>query len=526
MYNLRPYQADAKNLIYQKIREGKRRILYWLPTGGGKGMAMSDFAKDATTKGAQCLTVMRRRELIFQTKSNYEKYHAHTVSIIMGASKGYMFGHFIQVCSIDTIRTRMLMDAYQYLARFKIILVDECHDSNSPTYQRFFDWVIAAGNDPIFIGFTATPFTIGGKALDFWQDYVNTITPQQMRDEGWLVPDVTFAPLSKIDTLGLKLECGDFKEKDLFDRAQDSVLVGDIVKTWQEKGQDRPTLLFCVNKEHSKLMAAAFNRQGIPTMHIDESTTSAERADAIAKLKTGALKVLSNINTLTTGVDAPCVGTIILARPTWSEVLYIQTVGRGARPFKICADCGFEYGGDKACLKCKSIATSFEKLDYIILDHAGNIGRHGLPYDERKPKLKLKMSEQELKNLSGAGYRNNPPPIKTCDNCFAVYSPSRLCCPQCQHANKVEHLPDTEKGELSLIDEATAKKLKLNQYLSAYKALKVRSDLYNWKPNAIWFNLHKRCGDGIFAFKSELGLPSWLEPVIIKKQWDNLDEKN
>lgn len=500
MFKLRDYQSHGKNLTYTLIRQGKKQILYWLPTGGGKGLAMSDFAHDVTSRGKKCLVIMRRRELIFQTKINFEKYHRHNCSIIMGSEKGFDPTKNVQICSIDTLRNRDL----DFLKSFDVVIIDECHDTNSQTYQRIIEFL----GDKIFIGFTATPFTVGGKPLKFWQDVVQPIDAAEMRDRGFLSHDVTFAPAAQIDVRGLELSStGDFRESDLFDRAKDNVIVGDIVRTWLEKGENRPTLLFCVNKEHSKLMTAAFILAGVPTIHVDESTTSEERKIAINKLKSGEIKILSSIGILTTGVDIPQVSCLIMARPTQSEVVYIQSVGRGLRPFKICGDCGLEFGAEKQCLKCKSENYKFEKDFCIILDHSGNVFRHGLPFDKRTAKL----GETETKSKDG---EKPDVAIKTCEQCFVVYSPQLECCPVCGTVSKTKNVIKEKSGELRLVDEETTRKFKLNKCHSSLQNLKLRQRWFNWKENAVWFKLHKECGDMIFEFEEQLGVPRWLKKVI------------
>lgn len=528
MYQLRDYQQDGKDELYEKIRQGKRNLIEWIPTGGGKGLMMSDLVNDVASMGFGTMTVMRRRDLIFQTRENYIKYHRHDVSIIMGNTKGYDATKLHQVCSIDTIRTRMALGHYEYLAKKRLYIIDECHDSNSPTYQRFFEWIKSVNPDAIFVGFTATPFTVGGLPLGFWQDYVQPIKPVDMRDKGWLVPDLHYAPETKINTAGLKLEQGDYKEKDLFDRAKDSVLIGDIVATWLKYGEQRPTIMFCVNKEHSMMMTAAFNMRGIPAIHVDESTTSDERKVAVDGLRPGVgkYKVICCIETLTTGVDAPWVSCLIWGRPTWSEVLYCQGNGRGLRPYKVCADCGFQYGAEMACLKCKSTLVSFQKQNCIILDHAANAERHGFVYDDRRARIKALMGEEEQKKYSKGGARKVENPITMCEKCF-VYTKPGMPCPKCLSVKKCVELPKIEAGELKLIDDELAAKLRLNQLLSQYEYLYRRAEIQRRPVSGIWFTLYNQHGDLIFQppYKEKLGVPDWVEKQIWEKKQKEIYER-
>ena len=105
----------------------------------------------------------------------------------------------------------------------------------------------------------------------------------------------------------------------------------DIVTTWMKRGENRPTFCFAVNRRHAQEIQAQFLNAGIPAGYVDAYTPVEEREVMIDKLRTGELKIICNIGTMTTGVDAPFVSCIILARPTKSEMLYIQIIGRGLR---------------------------------------------------------------------------------------------------------------------------------------------------------------------------------------------------
>jgi superfamily II DNA or RNA helicase len=134
-------------------------------------------------------------------------------------------------------------------------------------------------------------------------------------------------------------------------------LVGDIVTHWQRLGEGRKTVIFAVDVNHSVHIAAEFNAAGIPAGHIDGTTPVAEREETLRKLSAGELTVVSNCMVLTEGWDQPDVSCAVLARPTKSLGLNMQMVGRVLR-------------------------THPGKANALILDHAGNLLRHGLPEDE------------------------------------------------------------------------------------------------------------------------------------------------
>ena len=96
---------------------------------------------------------------------------------------------------------------------------------------------------------------------------------------------------------------------------------------------------FAVSVEHSKHLTAAFNAAGIKAEHLDGKTPSKERSEAAMRLATGETKILWNVDLFGEGYDLSAqagtevtVDAVVLARPTKSEALYLQQVGRALRP--------------------------------------------------------------------------------------------------------------------------------------------------------------------------------------------------
>lgn len=476
-YELRDYQVKGYNQLIEKIKQGNKKIIYWAATGAGKGLCMPHLVNSALLKNKKVLTVMRRRELIFQTDKNYQNYYGIKSGIIMGNEKGFNKSLNSQICSIDTIRSRL--NKLEFLKEFDLIIIDECHDTTSPTYQKFFEFM----GDKIFIGFTATPFRTGNKPLDFWETYVQPIKPFELKDQGFLVPFRVFAP-KLMDLTGIKkLSTGDYNNKQLFAMVSESKIVGDIVETYKKYGRP-PAVLFGVNKAHSALMAHAFREANISATHIDESHNSDERQKAVHDLENGTISILTNVNIFSTGINIPSIKTIILARPTTSEILYVQQVGRGSRT----------YPGKEYC---------------IVLDHAGNsINRFGLPYDERDAELgsgTTKKSSEKSKQIS-----------KQCKECFAILEMSFSVCPYCDAPLKTEREIKLESGELTEITE-TPPHVEFQKYKTELSRLNAVGLQRNWKPNAKYFILYERFGDSIMKFEKELGIPSWI-PKLAKNK--------
>lgn len=486
-FKLRNYQQDAKKSTYSEIRGGVFKIINWLTTGAGKGVLMADYASDALKRGKKVLVVMRRRDLIFQTRDNFKKYRGIDSSIIMGKEKGYKADNPCQICSIDTVRNKIKKDEFSYLAAFDLIIIDECHDTTSPSYKRLFDFL----GDKIYLGFTATPFEVGNKPLTFWEKAIKPINPSELRDQGFLVPCRFFRP-GKIDTSGIKKQNGDYSVKELYEAVSDLKIIGDAIDAYKKHGENKAFIGFCVNKAHSKLMAHAFTEAGVPAIHIDESHSKAEREKAKEELENGTIKGVFNVNIFSTGWDCPMLEVMIGLRPTLSEILAIQQWGRVLRTSP---ETGKKYA--------------------VILDHANNCSRFGFPYDDDRMACLTEFSYDYKKKEE----RKEEIKVKDCPECLATIEHHLKQCPFCNfefqtQAKEVEH----EDGELVEVSQSENSKIdkRLKKIESHFNTLIEKQRTNGWKDNAKYFLLHDKFGHEIFNYMEELSIPKWIEGAIKK----------
>lgn len=294
------------------------------------------------------------------------------------------------------------------------ILVHNCHN-----WFEFYGKWMQSWNAIPFIGLSATPYTKGlGK---HYQDMVIASSTQELIDLGWLSPFKVYAP-SHPDLKGVRTVAGDYNESDLEKAMDKSPLVADIVDTWLKLGQSRPTLCYGVTRAHAKHIQQEFERAGVPSDYIDSYTELEERREIARKFHSGEVKVICNVGVLTTGIDWD-VRCIILARPTKSDILFQQIIGRGLR-------------------------TAEGKDHLVVLDHSDTHLRLGFVTDieekyetlcDGKPKEKPASQEKET------------PLPKECPKCHFLKPPKVGICPACgfkpERLSNVEHI-DGELGEL------------------------------------------------------------------------------
>jgi len=442
---LRDYQEKGISQLRSKFKEGKKRVIFFLATGGGKGACISWLIDSCIKNNTRVLVLVRRRSLIVQIVQIVKMYHNNIAGIIMGTTPMNL-SHLCQVASIDTFHRRI----DKLKNDFKFIIIDECHDTSSPSYKRALEWL----GDKQYVGFTATPFNEN----PFWEDYVKPIEMHELRDQGSLSDAKVYSPPT-IDVSEVRKQAGDFNNQDLFDKTTKSKVIGDVVEHYIKYGLDKPAILFAVNKAHSKIMAAAFNNSGIPATHCDDEHTVEERSIAIRNLESGKIKVLCNCNIFSTGVDIPVAQVGIMVRPTMSEILYVQQIGRLLRPHK--------------------------NKDYaIILDHAGNTHRHGMPFEVRDAVI---GADDKNKNKN----KNNIGKLRTytCKECFYISATNFIQCPMCDHERKLtDRVIDHEDGELIEITKIDP----IKRYYD--KLLKLEKEK-GYKPFAKFFKLYERFGD-------------------------------
>lgn len=401
-----PRQAAFVRNIYQAIAGGDRRIMGQAPTGFGKTHVAGAFAEDTLKRRQRMIFTVPALSLIDQTVARFYSMGIRDVGVIQADHPLTNYARPIQVASVQTLQRRKIPPA-------NLVMIDEAH--------RWFDFYAEMmgapeWSDVPFVGLSATPWTRGlGK---HFQRLIIGATTQELIDEGLLSPFRVFAPSSP-DLSCVRTVAGDYHEGDLSGAMNKDALVADIVGTWCRRADGRPTLCFAVDRAHAKHLQREFTESGVPTGYIDAYTPAAERKEVERQFHAGEIKVVCNVGCLTTGVDWD-VRCLILARPTKSEMLFVQIVGRGLR-------------------------TATGKVDCLVLDHSDNHSRLGFVTD---------IHHDELDDGSPRGKakpRDTPLP-KPCPSCSFLKPPKTLTCPACGFAPKpvVDYRPrDGELVEIS-----------------------------------------------------------------------------
>lgn len=367
---------------------GLKKIVYVAPCGAGKTMVFVFMANSAAKRGKRTIFLVHRQELIKQASDSLKKLNIPHGII---APDHPLTNDLVQVASVQTLARRLSkIDIHD------MIICDEAHHATASTWTKILMFFINA----YVVGLTATPERFGGQGLgDVFQELVLGPSAKELIEQGYLSPYKYYAPPIKADLDGISITMGDFDSAEIADRMDKPSVVGDAIEHYKKLANGKKAIAYCVSILHSKNTADAFQKAGITAKHIDGTTPNHEREQAIEDFRQGKITVLCNVDLIGEGFDVPTMECVILLRPTQSLALYIQ---QSMRPMRI----------DKN--NPEKVAT--------ILDHVGNVFRHGLPDEDREWSLASKKRTKKDMEKTVV--------IKQCPECFAAHDPGPIC-PEC-----------------------------------------------------------------------------------------------
>jgi superfamily II DNA or RNA helicase len=318
------------------MAEGRRRILLTLPTGSGKTNVLCWFIAEHVGAGT-ALVLAHREELIRQIEERVRLLLPKaTVSVEKAESSAY-WGSDVVIACLPTLARGRAARAKRLAERFDLSLVvyDEVHHATAAGNRAVLKALGCFDADgPTLLGCTATPHRLDRQSLaHLFECEAYRLGLREMIDDGWLCPIVGRRVETSVDLSGVKTTAGDFAPGELAAavNCRERSLVA--LEYWQQVAKGRPTLAFCVDVAHAEDTATLFNERGVRAAVISGRTQPEERPELLRRFTAGEIEVLCNCQILTEGVDLPCVSCILMLRPTKSEALYSQMLGRGVRLF-------------------------------------------------------------------------------------------------------------------------------------------------------------------------------------------------
>ena len=432
---LRPYQTDVSDGVDQEWARGAQVVCVAMPTGSGK---TAIFGEKLAREPGVTFAIAHRQELIGQISMALAKYGVtHSIQAPKPVVKWAIglhvraFGrHYYDpqakclLTGVITLlnRAESLSNA---IALAKLWVIDEFHHC---LRGNVWGKAVALFNGHAKgLGVTATPERADGRGIgrnaEGFCDAL--VTGPGMRDlitAGYLSDYRIFAPATDIDMSSVPVgSTGDFSQPKLIASVRKSTITGDIVDHYLRIAPGKLGVTFVPDVKTAGETAARFKQAGVPSEVVHAKTPNKERQESVAALGRGDIKNLVNVDIFGEGFDLPALEVCSFGRPTQSYPLYVQQFGRDLRIMD-----GKKWG--------------------IIIDHVGNVMRHGLPDKPRTWSLdsrdKRKQAPRDPDLL----------PLRTCTACTALYESYRRVCPFCGHVDVPTGRSNMEQVEGDLFE--------------------------------------------------------------------------
>ena len=322
---LRPYQQEAKDAIFEQWDNGVKKTLLVLPTGCGKTVVFAKVTEDCVRQGNRVLILAHRGELLDQAADKLMK--TTGLGCALEKAENTCLGSWFRVVvgSVQTLMRQKRLDQFPE-DFFDTIIIDEAHHCISDSYQK----VLKHFPDAQILGVTATPDRGDMQNLgQFFESLAYEYTLPKAIKEGYLTPIKALTIPLKIDMSSVSVQTGDFKASDI-GTALDPYLEG-IAEEMKKYCSDKKTVVFLPLVKTSQKFRDLLNEHGFQAAEVNGN--SQDRAEILADFETGKYNVLCNSMLLTEGWDCPSVDCIVVLRPTKVRSLYCQMVGRGTRLF-------------------------------------------------------------------------------------------------------------------------------------------------------------------------------------------------
>jgi superfamily II DNA or RNA helicase len=428
---LRPYQSETVSRVRVAFSQGARSVLMVAPTGAGKTVMFSYITNSAAAKGRRVMILVHRQELLDQCSRTLTENGVSHGIVASGRSMNQI--HPVQVASVQTLVRRL-----ETIVPPDLIICDEAHHSVSGTFKK----TLAAFPAARILGTTASPERMDGKGLGSGSDgpfdvMVQGPTAADLIAGGYLSAPVYYAPPSTVDAARIHSVGGDYNRGEAAAEFDKPKITGDAVQHYARIAPGAPAVAFCITIEHAKHVASEFRAAGYRADTIDGTLSDWERRDRVASLADGRLHVLTSCEIINEGFDLPVATVAILLRPTQSLGLHLQQIGRVLRPV-YAPGAPLETAEDRlAALK------SGPKPQAIILDHVGNLHRHGLAEQPRDWSLDGYCEKRQKKLDEDVLTIRN----RQCPKCYAMHAPAPKC-PQCGEVYESKREIETVAGEL------------------------------------------------------------------------------
>jgi len=430
----RPYQSRLNLDIDEAWAAGYRSVMAVMTTGAGKTVC---FTKKIKEHKGKSIAIAHRQELVSQMSLTLAKRGVkHNIIAPSNVIRGICNIHAdelgqcffspnadVYVAGVNTLVRRE--DRYKKIFdQISLWIMDEAaHVLKGNTWGK----AVSMFPNAKGLGVTATPLRLDGRGLGKHHDgvfdvMINGPTMRELINQGYLTDYRIFAPLTQMNLDAVKItQSGEYSHKELTKEVRGSKIVGDVVRHYLQIAPGKLGITFVTDVQTAHEVAQQYTMSGVPAVALDAKTPDRERIAAIRKFRNRELLQLVNVDLFSEGFDLPAIEVVSMARPTQSYGWYVQAFGRGLRIMD-------------------------GKTEAIIIDHVGNVMRHGLPDSPRA----WSLNRRERKKKEDDAQK-----VKICRSCTAVYPAHKIACPFCGYEPVPTRRdgPEYVDGDLTELDD-------------------------------------------------------------------------
>lgn len=440
MIQLRPYQSAAIGEIWIALSRF-RRIIFQLPTGGGKGVMLGAIASMCLKQGIRVLILAHSEEIIGQDAGHTMR-SGVDVDTVLSKTRKIPKGSCACIMAQTAQQRVKKPDWLDWIRSFGVVILDECHRAEM---DFIFDYI----NPSTFvIGLSASPARYG-QQRQFGLDYGAIVTGPSVKElinDGFLCKCKLYSlDAPSMDDVEWSSGRGDYNLGQMSAKFKSRARYIGAVENYERICKGDKCLVFCCSSEQTIEITKAFNERGIEAKYAlsgdfdEDEEYSGERKNVVDAFARGDFPVLVNYGLFTTGLDIPDIKVVMLMFSTTSLVKYLQCLGRASRP------------------------APGKNGEFLCLDFGRNYERLGRYENDR---------EWSVWHNTGAG--GGVPPVKECPQCHKLVPVSWTNCQFCGY-----HWPSQQEVYQAELQEIVAKEgdeETLEQYVAKKKLAGWKND--------------------------------------------------
>lgn len=426
MITLRPYQARCKTAFYDYYERGNgKNGLIVVPTAGGKSLIIGGLATEIVQKwnSQRILILSHVQELIEQNASKVMLCWSNAPAGVYSAGLGKRHAHHpIITASIQSVYKKSFL-----LGHRDLVFIDEAHllqPGMMGMYGKLLSELMEINPRLKVCGFTATDYRADSGALTggedaLFNDVIIEISIQELLEEGYLTPPIGKGQLIQADMKGVKIDSGtqDFNMQQMAARFGTDEFIKAALDNDMPFLEGRKSIaIFCPTVEIAERVADELTARGIACESLDGEMSKDIRRDKLERFRNYQLRALASVGVITTGTDIPNIDCLILWRAMAGSGLYKQIFGRG---FRVMYTAGYDLETREGRLNAIKFGP---KPNFLILDHGGNLERHGAITHVSRPEPREKGERRKI----------IPSKVRICEACRTAWPLEVTICGLCE----------------------------------------------------------------------------------------------